>query len=218
MTNSKMTYNTQRKDLIITEYGRNIQNMVDHIKTIENQEERNRAAKSIIQVMGQLFPYLRDIEDFRHKLWDHLHIMSNFELEVDSPYPKPSPETFNQKPNQMSYPQTDLTYGHFGKIIEKIIESVCAEKDEAKREEQIVGLGNLMKRTYLTWNRDSVDDSVIAKQMFELSKGRLKLNDPTLLQSTSEILQANKLLAGGKKKTFKSAGASGGGKFKRRKK
>jgi hypothetical protein len=217
MTNSEMTYNTQRKDLIITEYGRNIQNMVDHIKTIEDKDERNRAAKSIIQVMGQLFPYLRDIEDFRHKLWDHLHIMSNFELELDSPYPKPSRETFNQKPNQMTYPQTNMSYGHYGKIIEKIIEQVCLEQDETKREEQIVSLGNLMKKTYLIWNRDSVDDSVIAKQMFELSKGRLKLSNPSLLQATSEILAANKVQTNSKRKTYKNNGP-GGGKFKRRKK
>jgi hypothetical protein len=217
MTNNEMTYNTQRKDLIITEYGRNIQSMVDHMKTIEDRDVRNRAAKSIIQVMGQLFPYLRDIEDFKHKLWDHLYIMSNFELDVDSPYPLPSPEALNQKPKQMPYPQGDIRYGHYGKVIEKIIEQVCLEKDDEKKAIQVVSLANLMKRTYLTWNRDSVDDSVIAKQLVELSGGKLKLPEDVKLQATSEILQANRSLMTTKKKQHKNAG-QGGGKFKRRKK
>src|SRR5690554_4883350 len=124
-----MKYNSQRPDLIIPEYGRNIQNMVDHIKTIEDREERNKASLAIIKIMGQLFPYLRDMEDFKHKLWDHLHIMSNFELDVDSPYPPPSPDKLKQRPKPMPYPQGDIRYGHYGKTIERMIEVVAAESD-----------------------------------------------------------------------------------------
>lgn len=198
-----MKYNSQRPDLIIPEYGRNIQNMVDHIKTIENREERNKAALSIIKVMGQLFPYLRDIEDFNHKLWDHLHIMSDFDLDVDSPYPPPSRESLTSSPRPMAYPKGDFKYGHYGKTIERIIQSVAAEKDDEKRENQILSLGNLMKKTYLAWNRDTVKDEVIAKQMEQLSGGKLILKDPSKLEATARILSS-----------IKPRGGGGGGKRK----
>lgn len=206
-----MEYNSQRPDLIIPEYGRNIQNMVDHIKTIEDREERNKAALAIIKVMGQLFPYLRDMEDFRHKLWDHLYIMSNFELDVDSPYPVPSKESLSTKPNHMDYPQGDIRYGHYGKTVERIIESVANEKDDEKRENQVLGLANLMKRTYLAWNRDTVRDEVIAKQLHEMSGGKLKLEDPSKLDATANILSTIKPKGGsqgGRRKGGKGKGGS----------
>lgn len=184
-----MEYNSQRPDLVIPEYGRNIQNMVNHIKTIEDREERNRAVESVLKMMGQLFPYLRDMDDFKHKLWDHLHIMSDFELDVDSPYEKPSPETFKTKPNHMAYPQGDIRYGHYGKTIERLIASVAAEEDDEKREKQMWSLANLMKKTYLAWNRDTVKDEVIANQLKEMSKGKLVLDDPSKLQPTAELLK-----------------------------
>ncbi|TVR40600.1 MAG: DUF4290 domain-containing protein [Cryomorphaceae bacterium] len=184
-----MEYNSQRPDLVIPEYGRNIQNMVNHIKTIEDREERNRAVESVLKMMGQLFPYLRDMDDFKHKLWDHLHIMSDFELDVDSPYPKPSPETFKTKPNHMAYPQGDIRYGHYGKTIERLIASVAAEEDDEKREKQMWSLANLMKKTYLAWNRDTVKDEVIANQLKEMSKGKLVLDDPSKLQPTADLLK-----------------------------
>lgn len=201
-----MQYNSQRPELIIPEYGRNIQNMVEHIKTIEDRDERNKAALSIIKVMGQLFPYLRDMEDFNHKLWDHLHIMSNFELDVDSPYPPPSQESLNARPKPMSYPQKDFRYGHYGKTLERIINSVAEEADEEKREKQIVALANLMKKTYLAWNRDTVKDEVIAKQLEELSDGKLKLKDPSALEATASILSTIKTRSssGHKRKKGKS--------------
>lgn len=211
-----MEYNSQRPDLIIPEYGRNIQNMVDHIKTIEDREERNKAALAIIKVMGQLFPYLRDMEDFRHKLWDHLYIMSKFELDVDSPYPVPSKESLTTKPNPMGYPQGDIRYGHYGKTIERIIESVAQEKDDEKRENQVLGLANLMKRTYLAWNRDTVKDEVIAKQLHEMSGGKLKLDDPSKLDATANILSTIKPKSGGQSGRRKGGGKGKGGSNRRK--
>jgi len=217
-----MEYNSQRPDLIIPEYGRNIQNMVDHIKTIEDRDERNKATLAIIKVMGQLFPYLRDMEDFRHKLWDHLHIMSNFELDVDSPYPQPSKETLAARPKPMTYPQGDIRYGHYGKTIERIIDSVSKEEDAAKREEQIISLANLMKKTYLAWNRDTVKDEVIAKQLEELSGGKLKLEDPSKLEATASLLNAVKSRSNtssgqsGRRKTQKGKGGGASNRRKRR--
>lgn len=203
-----MEYNSQRPDLIIPEYGRNIQSMVDQLKNIEDKEERNKAALSVIKVMGQLFPYLRDMEDFRHKLWDHLHIMSNFELDVDSPYPTPSKESLETKPNTMDYPQSDIRYGHYGKTIERIIKAVAEEKDDEKREAQVVSVANLMKRYYLVWNRDTVKDEVIGKQLNELSGGKLILKDPSKLEATAAILSSLP-------NTSKTKGGSGGGKRKK---
>lgn len=208
-----MEYNSQRPDLIIPEYGRNIQNMVDHIKTIEDREERNKASQAIIKVMGQLFPYLRDMEDFRHKLWDHLHIMSNFELDVDSPYPAPSVEKLNERPAPMNYPQGKIKYGHYGKTIELIIESVAKEEDKEKRDAQILSLANLMKKTYLAWNRDTVKDEVIARQLEELSGGKLKLEDPSKLEATASLLSTTKTKSGnsgqsGRRKSGKNKGGS----------
>lgn len=213
-----MEYNSQRPDLIIPEYGRNIQHMVEHIKTIEDRDTRNKAVQSIIKVMGQLFPYLRDMEDFTHKLWDHLHIMADFELDVDSPYPVPSRESLETKPNKMDYPQSDIRYGHYGKTIEGIIKKVSEEKDDTKREEQIVALANLMKRYYLIWNRDSVKDEVIGKQLEELSGGKLVLKDPSQLEATAQILSQFKTVekssrSGGKRKP---KGKGGGTNRKRR--
>jgi hypothetical protein len=187
-----MEYNSQRPDLIIPEYGRNIQNMVDHIKTLESRDERNKAVQSVIKIMGQLFPHLRDIEDYNHKLWDHLHIMSNFELDVDCPYPKPEPETFQSKPRVMKYPQGDIRYGHYGKIVQLLIDELSKEEPGEKLEAQIIDLANLMKRTYLAWNRDTVKDEVIAKQLEELSGGKLKLEDPSKLEATASLLQTIK--------------------------
>lgn len=208
-----MKYNSQRPDLILPEYGRNIQNMVTEIKSIENREERNKATLSIIKIMGQLFPYLRNMDEFQHKLWDHLHIMSNYELDVDAPYPPPSKESFSMRPEPLNYPQGKIKYGHYGKTIERIIEAVANETDEEKREKQTLGLANLMKRTYLIWNRDSVKDEVIAKQLHELSNGKLELKNPSELDATADILSSI-----GSKNTGNSPRRKGKGKNTKRRK
>ncbi len=186
----KLTYNSSRPDLALPEYGRGIQNMVDHAMTIEDREERNRCVRAIITTMGNLFPMLRDTDDFKHKLWDHIHIMSGFQLDVDSPYPKPEPETFQTKPKRLEYPQSDIRFGHYGKTIERIIEDACMEEDEEKRKQMTVGIANLMKRTYMVWAQNSVKDDVIAKDLKLLSKGKLTLENPEEeLASASRIAQ-----------------------------
>ena len=127
-------YNTQRKRMAFPEYGRNVQKMVDHIKTIEDRDERNRAAKTIIQIMGNLNPHLRDVGDFKHKLWDHLALIADFELDIDSPYPIPEPSKFVEKPKQVPYKQGDIRFLHYGRIIELLIEAACElEEGDEKR-------------------------------------------------------------------------------------
>ncbi|NEN24028.1 DUF4290 domain-containing protein [Cryomorpha ignava] len=186
----KITYNSARPDLVLPEYGRSIQNMVNFCVNIEDREERNKCAMSMISIMGNLFPHLRDIEDFKHKLWDHLHIMSDFQLDVDSPYPKPDRETFQEKPKRVAYPSGQIKYGHYGQTIEKIIDQVMAEEDEEKRKELAVSVANLMKRTYVVWNQNSVRDEVIANDLRKLSDGKLIVENPEeALASTKEVMQ-----------------------------
>ena len=177
--------------MIIPEYGRNIQKMVDHATNLKDREERNRCAKSIIQVMGSLNPHLRDVADFKHKLWDHLFIMSNFKLDVDSPYDKPSPEVLAEKPESLTYPATGYKYRHYGKIVQDLIKKAI-DHEEGKDKEQFVGvLLNLMKRTYLTWNNNSVTDEQIISDMKELSNGKLVVPEGFEFENTAEIVNRN---------------------------
>jgi hypothetical protein len=187
-----MDYNSQRPDIIIPEYGRHIQSMVHTAMQVQDREERNKMVKAIIKVMGQLFPYLRDIEDFNHKLWDHLYIMSEFKLDADSPYPIPQPSSFESKPNRLKYPQTRIKYGHYGKGVEKLIDLIADTPESEEKTAKGLVIANLMKRHYLTWNRDTVSDDFIINQVAELSEGRIKIPLGTPLVSSSDILGATK--------------------------
>ena len=204
-----LPYNSQRPDLIIPEYGRNIQQMVDFAVTVEDREERNKVVNAIISVMGQLFPYLRDIEDFKHKLWDHLQVMSNFQLDVDSPYPTPEPNALTAKPDRVEYPKGDIKYGHYGKVIERMIEKASAMEEGDEKKHFTCAIGDLMKRHYVAYNRRTVEDDLIRKQIIELSNGKLKLPDDYELVPTQEVvklmgnMQSN---TGGKKKPQKKKG------------
>ena len=184
-----MEYNTSLPHMIIPEYGRNIQKMIDFAISVEDREERNRVAQAIINVMGQLNPHLRDVTDFKHKLWDHIFIISDFKLDVDSPYPKPTRETFQTKPDKVSYPSNDIRYKHYGKTVERIIAKAKDFKEGDEKNALVEQIANLMKRSYLTWNRDSVNDEVILKHLDELSKGELKLADASALRSTQAFVQ-----------------------------
>jgi len=183
-----MEYNTDLPHLIISEYGRNIQKMIDFAVTVENREERNRVAQAIINVMGQLNPHLRDVTDFKHKLWDHIFIISDFKLDVDSPYPQPTRETFQTRPETVPYPADAIRYKHYGKTVEALITKAKEYQDGDEKNALVEQIANLMKRSYLTWNRDSVNDEVILDQLNELSKGQLKLVNPNALRSTQNLV------------------------------
>jgi len=185
-----MEYNTTRGPLILPEYGRNVQNMIAHAMELTDRSERNRAAQAIIEVMGQLNPHLRDVEDYRHKLWTHLFVMSNFEFDVDSPYDKPKPEVLNEKPQRMVYPSSKIRYGHYGKYTQTILE---ASKDvEVPEEKEFLKttMANFMKKQFLAHNNDAVENNVIADQLKELSKGELILENPDELVNTNTILRS----------------------------
>ncbi|WGQ08850.1 DUF4290 domain-containing protein [Pedobacter gandavensis] len=170
-------YNTTRNELILAEYGRNVQNMVKYIIELPDLEERNKYAQAVIDLMGFLNPHLRDVADFKHKLWDHLHIISGYKIDVDSPYPKPTPEDALVKPKHIGYPQQKITYKHYGKTVETMIEKAKAVDDPERRAAMVQGIANFMKMAYVTWNKDSVADETILKNLRELSGGELQLDE-----------------------------------------
>lgn len=189
---NNLEYNSQREYLHMPEYGRNVQKMIEYCMTIADKDERNRTAQAIIGVMGQLNPHLRDVEDFKHKLWTHLFIISDFKLDVDSPYPKPTRETFSEKPEQLTYPRKNIRFGHYGKTVEILIEKAKQLPDGDEKLALLMMIANLMKRSYLTWNRDSVTDEVILEHLEMLSGGAIKLKDVTLSgPNTSEQSRNN---------------------------
>ncbi len=186
-----MEYNTARGKLLLPEYGRNVQNMIAHAMEIADREERNRAAQAIIEVMGQLNPHLRDVDDYRHKLWAHLFIMSDFQLDVDSPYEIPNRESLEQKPELMHYPKSRIRYGHYGQYSQKILESAKDLSSEEEREYLKSRMGNFMKKQFLTHNNTAVENHVIADQLSELSGGLLKIENPDeALTSTNQMLKS----------------------------
>lgn len=182
-----LTYNTSREDLKIPEYGRNIRNMISYAITVEDREERNKVAKAIISVMGQLNPHLRDVEDFTHKLWDHLFLISDFKLDVDSPYPIPDKNIIEEKPDLLSYSKDRIRYAYYGKSIMLFINEAIKKQEGEEKDALTLLIANHMKKSFLTWNKDYVDDDVIIAHLKELSKGQLKLKDPTQIKSVDEL-------------------------------
>jgi hypothetical protein len=168
-------YNSSRKRLSLPEYGRNIQKMVDHMLAVEDREKRTRMANAIIAVMGNLNPHLRDIADFKHKLWDHLAIMSDFKLDIDSPYPIPERTKLYSPPRIMKYPHAPIRYKHYGKSIERLIKTAMEMEDGEKKQALIEVVANNMKKQYLVWNKDVVSDEKIFDDLKELSKGAISL-------------------------------------------
>jgi hypothetical protein len=184
-----LEYNAERSHLIIPEYGRHLQKLIDQATAITDVEERNKAAKYIIQVMGSLNPHLRDVPDFQHKLWDQLFIMSDFRLDVESPYPIPSREVLQLKPDVLKYPQNFPKYRYYGNNIKYMID-VANKWEEGEMKNALVKvIANHMKKSYLSWNKDTVKDDVIFEHLYELSDGKLNM-----LQSTEELLNTTDLL------------------------
>ena len=187
-----MEYNSTRDKLIIPEYGRNVQKLIAYAISIEDREKRNKVAKLIIRVMGQINPHLRDIADFNHKLWDHLFIISDFKLDVDSPYSIPNRESFEYKPEKLKYSNKKFLFKHYGRNIEQMIEHVTSLEEGEKKEKLIKVIANHLKKSYLMWNRDSVEDSLIIEHLEVMSKGQLKLSPEFKFQSSNEILAKSK--------------------------
>ncbi|HEX8270717.1 MAG TPA: DUF4290 domain-containing protein [Flavobacterium sp.] len=184
-----LEYNAERPHLIIPEYGRHLQKLIDQATEIEDPVERNKAAKYIIQVMGSLNPHLRDVPDFQHKLWDQLFIMSDFRIAVESPYPIPSREVLQLKPDVLQYPQNFPKYRFYGNNIKYMIDVANKWDDGEMKNALIKVIANHMKKSYLSWNKDTVKDDVIFEHLYELSDGKINM-----LQSSEELLNTTDLM------------------------
>lgn len=193
-------YNTNRKKLYLPEYGRNIQKMVDYVVEIKDRDERNQAARAIIDIMGNLNPHLRDVGDFKHKLWDHLAIISGFQIDIDAPYELPTKEKLEGKPNTVKYNQSDLKYKHYGKSLMMMIEKASNMEEGEEKSYLIKLLANHMKKSYLTWNREAVDDKQIFIDLKELSGGKIDMIGEDLhLSETRDILHKGRKKRGPRK-------------------
>ena len=187
-----MEYNTARGHIIIPEYGRNIQKMVDYAITIEDREKRTKTAKIIITSMAQMNPSIKDTIDYTRVLWDHLYIISDFKLEVDSPFPPPTREVLNRKPDKLNYSNKKITLRHYGRHIINIIGKAVDYEEGEEKQALVLAIANQMKKSYLKWNRESVNDVTIAKHLFELSGKKLVLPEDAQLIAISEVIQRPK--------------------------
>lgn len=185
-------YNTERDHLIIPEYGRHLQKMVNYAKGLPTKEERNKVAKSIINVMGNMQPHLRDVPDFQHKLWDQLFIIADFELDVESPYPTTTKEELNERPEPLKYPQNFPKYRFYGNNIKTMIDVANTWEEGELKEALVYTIANHMKKCFLNWNKDTVEDYVIFNHLFELSDGKIDLKESTEDLSDSTSLMRNK--------------------------
>ena len=169
-------YNTSRPALILKEYGRNMQMLVEHIKTIEDREKRNESAQVLIELMKLINPSARDSEDNSQKLWDDLYIMSDFDLDIDGPYPMPEREILNKKPERLGYKTTEIKYKHYGRNIQLLVKKVMELEDPEDKEAAVIHLGRLMKTFQNTWNRDNVEDVTILKNIENMSNRELTID------------------------------------------
>lgn len=187
-----MEYNTTRNKLIIPEYGRNVQKMVEFALTLTDKNERTRFSHLIVSVMGQINPQGSSSGDHLHKLWDHLYYISDFKLDVDSPYSPPEPQVIHGNPSIVEYSTNKIEYRHYGKNISRIIQKAIEFEEGPEKEELIRIIATHMKKSYLTWNRESVNDQLIIDHLKELSDGKLVLADSVTLASTNDILAIQK--------------------------
>lgn len=211
---AQLEYNTERPHLNIPEYGRHIQKMVDYAVQLEDRQERNNTAKSIISVMGNLNPHLRDVPDFQHMLWDQLFIISDFKLDVDSPYPIPSKEELAGRPDALRYPQNFPKYRFYGNNIKRMIDVANSWEPSDKKDGLILTIANHMKKSFLNWNKDTVEDAVIFKHLFELSGGKINL-----INADEDLSDANDLMKNKKRyssSTTKKSHKSGSGRSRKR--
>lgn len=225
-----MEYNTTRSGLSIREYGRHIQKMVDHLLTIEDKKKRQEQAHVVIELMGFLNPHLKNVEDFRHKLWDHLFVISDFKLDVESPYPIPTRETLKAKPQPLHYPKRYPRYNHLGKNIELVINKALSEENPEKKQGFANAIAYYMKLSYNNWHKENVQDDTIQAELQAITKGELEFNNKPFVRQyrPSDDYRDNRGGGGKRHKHFQQRGGGGGrnnggggrdnrgGKFKKR--
>lgn len=200
-----MEYNTARNHLEMKEYGRHVQKMVDHLLTIEDKERRQKNAQAVIELMGFINPQLKNIEDYRHKLWDHLFLISEFKLDVESPYPIPTRESLRARPAPLPYPKRYPRYSHLGKHLELVVQKALAEENEEKRSGFAHAIAYYMKLTYNTWHKELVPDDSIRSEMNTITQGQLEFTNTPYVKAFRE-----------RDDRFMKRGKAGGGSFQQR--
>jgi len=200
-----LEYNSEREKLIIPEYGRHIQKLVNHCIALPTKEERNKMAISIVEVMGNLQPHLRDVPDFKHKLWDQLFIMADFKLDVDAPYDVLSKEELKAKPDKLPYPKNASKYRFYGNNIQIMIDEAVTWEDGDMKDALNFTIANHMKKCFLNWNKDTVEDDVIFKHLYEISDGKINLSSETETLSDSKNLLRKKKSSQNNKKGKKNS-------------
>lgn len=189
----ELEYNARREALIIPEYGRHVQKLIDHIVKIKEKEERSKAARYAVSILGSMNPHLRDVPDFQHKLWDQLYMMAGFDLDVDCPFPIPSEESVRNKPEKLEYPQNFPKYRFYGNNIKYMIDKALAWEEGEMKDALIIVIANHMKKSYLSWNKDTVKDDVIFEHLCELSDGKINLfKKEEELSTSQELIKVNK--------------------------
>ena len=215
-----MEYNTTRNHLIMKEYGRHIQKMVEYLLSIEDKEERQRNAHAVIELMGFLNPHLKNVEDFRHKLWDHLFLISNFSLDVESPYPIPTRETLKARPERLTYPKKYPRYNHLGKNIEVVIDKALKEENPEKKQGFANAVAYYMKLTYSNWHKELVHDENIQSELSNMTNGELEFNNRPFVKHRTDNREefGSRSAGGGYRKNFggrDNRGGSSGGRDNR---
>lgn len=205
-----MDYNTQRTHLTLREYGRNVQNLVEHLKTIQDKEERNKKAVTLVELMKLINPDInKDSDEYDQKVWDDLYIISNFELDFEGPYPKPNAEILERKPERLKYASNNIRYKHYGKGVERLIEQAIALEDPKEKEGAVVAIGRLMKSFFQTWNKDSIEDEQVLKNIKQLSNDQLDI-DIALVKELG-LFDSEKKPAQRSQRNVKGRGRSQGG-------
>ncbi|NOZ46817.1 MAG: DUF4290 domain-containing protein [Chlorobi bacterium] len=187
-----MDYNTSRKKLVLPEYGRNIQKMVNHLGTIEDKEKRTRMAHGIINIMAIMHRNTKDSVDLRRKLWDHLAIMSDFKLDIDAPFPPPDTFKLNEKPKKVPYNNGRIRFMHYGKVIENMIKKAAEYEDGEEKEALLLVIANHMKKLYINWNRELMSDETIFDDIYTISQGKITVDKSIKLISTKELMKSRK--------------------------
>src|SRR4029077_13578462 len=205
-----MEYNTTRNYLIMREYGRHIQKMIEYVLTIEDPEERQKNAHIVIELMGFLNPHLKNVEDFRHKLWDHLFLVSDFKLDVKSPYPIPTRETLKSKPDPLPYPKRHPKFSHLGKNLEVIIQKALKEENPEKRLGFANAIAYYMKLAYNNWHKELVHDDAIQSELTNITHGQLEFTNTPFVKAFRPQQENRDRGYGKQRGKFQQRGGSGG--------
>ncbi len=211
MNVENMEYNTTRNHLIMKEYGRHIQKMVEYLLQLEDREERQKNAYAVIELMGFLNPHLKNVEDFRHKLWDHLFLISDFTLDVDSPYPIPTRETLKAKPERLTYPKKYPKFNHLGKNIEVVIDKALKEENPEKKQGFANAIAYYMKLTYSNWHKELMHDDTIQQELHNMTDGELEFNNRPFVKHQPARIERDEYPAA-RNRYGKNFSSNGGGR------